>query len=303
MSDRRLDIKIGFACNNRCRFCVQGDKRHTATAPSTETVRAELDAGRDDADGVVFTGGEPTLRGDLLELVAHARSLHYRTIQIQSNGRMFASRRTCEQLIAAGATEFSPALHGPTEAVHDWLTRAPGSFGQTTRGIRNLKDLDQLVLTNSVVVRANVRSLPALARLLVALRVDQFQFAFVHPVGAAGENFTAVVPRVEIAAPYLMQGLGIGRAAGIRAYTEAVPFCILPGFEDCVVEAHIPHTKVVDAGVTVEDYGAYRVHEGKNKGPDCARCRHDAICEGPWREYPEHYGFSEFRPVPPGEER
>jgi len=298
MSDRRLDIKIGFACNNRCRFCVQGDKRYHAEPPSTGTVRAELEAGRADADGVVFTGGEPTLRGDLLELVTHARSLGYRTIQIQSNGRMFASRRTCEQLIDAGATEFSPALHGPTAALHDWLTRAPGSFGQTTRGIRHLKRLGQPVLTNSVVVRANVRNLPALARLLVSLGVDQFQFAYVHPVGTAGEHVTAVVPRMEIAAPYLIQGLKIGLDAGASVCTEAVPYCILPGYEGCVVEARIPRTKVVDAGVTVEDYGAYRLHEGKRKGPDCPDCRYFQVCEGPWREYPDHYGFSEFRPVP-----
>ncbi len=302
MSGRRLDIKIGFACNNRCRFCVQGDKRFTATAPDTATVLAELDAGRDDADGVVFTGGEPTLRGDLLDLVAHAAALGYDPIQIQSNGRMFASRRTCAQLIEAGATEFSPALHGPTADVHDWLTRAPGSFGQTVRGIRNLEELGQTVLTNSVVVRANVRSLPALARRLVALGVDQFQFAFVHPVGTAGDHFTATVPRLEIAAPYLMGGLRIGLEAGVRCYTEAVPYCILPGFEDCVVESRIPRTKVVDAGVTVEDYTDYRLHEGKKKGPDCVRCRVFEVCEGPWREYPEHYGFSELRPVPPGEE-
>lgn len=303
MSGSRLDIKIGFACNNRCRFCVQGDKRHTAAPPDTATVLAELDAGRAAADGVVFTGGEPTLRDDLLELVAHARGLGYRPIQIQSNGRMFASRRFCERLIEAGATEFSPALHGPTAAIHDWLTRAPGSFGQTTRGVRHLVALGQTVVTNSVVVRANVRNVPALARLLVGLRVHQFQFAFVHPVGTAGELVSATVPRLEIAAPYLIEGLRIGREAGLRVYTEAVPYCVLPGYEDCVVEAHIPRTKVVDAGVTVEDYGAYRLHEGKNKGPDCVRCRYDEVCEGPWREYPEQYGFGELRPVPPGEDR
>ncbi len=297
--DTRLDLKIGFACNNRCRFCVQGDKRHEVAPPETGDLRRELEDARGGAQGVVFTGGEPTLRDDLLELVALAAQLGYRPVQIQSNGRMFASREACQRLIDAGATEFSPALHGPLPALHDWLTRAPGSFAQTTAGIRNLKRLGQYVLTNSVVVRANFRNLPALARLLVQLGVDQFQFAYVHPVGTAGEALTAVVPRMELAAPYLMEGLRVGRAAGVPVVTEAVPYCILPGFEEHVVESRIPSTRVVDAGVVVEDYRQYRLHEGKLKGPDCPGCRWFEACEGPWREYPERYGFGEFRPVPP----
>lgn len=296
---RRLDIKIGFACNNRCRFCVQGDKRHRVKPPTTDDVLEELRLGRQRAEGVVFTGGEPTLRRDLLSLVSRARDLGYETIQIQSNGRTFASRRFCEQLIEAGATEFSPALHGHTPELHDYLTRAPGSFMQTTRGIRNLRLLGQYVLTNSVVVRANSRTLNHLAQLLVDLGVNQYQLAFVHPVGTAEDDFYQVVPRMEILSPYLRAGLEPGLKAGLTVHTEAVPYCILPGYEQCVVESRIPHTKVVDAGQVVEDYRAYRLTEGKLKGPGCPTCRWFDVCEGPWREYPEHYGFDEFKPVPP----
>jgi len=293
----RLDLKVGFACNNFCRFCVQGDKRHRVAAPRTDVLLLELERSRDAFDGVVFTGGEPTLRRDLFDLVARARALGYRPIQIQSNGRTFASRRYCEQLIAAGASEFSPALHGHIPVLHDYLTRAPDSFAQTTRGIRHLRALDQVVLTNTVVVRANVRNLPQIAQLLVDLGVGQMQFAFVHPVGTAGASFTQVVPRMERMQTYLLPALQVAIDAGVRVDTEAVPYCIVPGYEDCVVESRIPRTRVVDAGVTVEDYAAYRRTEGKLKGARCRECARDDLCEGPWREYPERYGFGEFRPV------
>ena len=300
MSDpagRRLDLKIGFSCNNHCRFCVQGDKRSRVQPPLTRDLLRELDEARAGADGVVFTGGEPTLRRDLSSLVARACELDYDPIQIQTNGRMFASRATCDDLIAAGATEFSPALHGHAPALHDWLTRSPGSFSQTVRGIRNLRQLDQRVITNSVVVRSNFRNLPQLANLLAAAGVHQMQFAFVHPVGAVDDAFTALVPRMELVAPYLRGALRAGLDAGVAAVTEAVPYCILPGLEACVIESRIPATRVVDAGVVVEDYREYRIGEGKLKGPDCSGCRWFHVCEGPWREYPERYGFDEFRPV------
>jgi molybdenum cofactor biosynthesis enzyme MoaA len=293
----RIDLKVGFACNNHCHFCVQGEKRQKWGAKDPEELRRVLREGRPAAEAVVFTGGEPTMRKDLPDLVAYAREVGYRVIQIQSNGRMFAHKAYAKLLVDRGANEFSPALHGPTAALHDYLTEAPGAFSQTVAGIRNLKALGQYVLTNSVVTKPGYRHLPELAKLLVSLGVDQFQFAFVHPVGTAGAEFGAIVPRMELAAPFIMQGLQIGLAAGRRVTTEAVPYCILPGYEDCVVEKYIPRTAVFDAECTIPDYTRYRLDEGKAKGPDCATCVHDAECEGPWREYPERFGWEEFRPV------
>ncbi len=293
----RIDVKVGFACNNHCVFCVQGDKRSRFAPRPTDEIRSILRSERARADSVVFTGGEPTVRKDLPELVAWAKELGYRTIQIQSNGRMFAHTGFVQKLVAAGANEFSPALHGPTAALHDFLTGAPGAFAQTVTGIRNLKAAGQVVITNSVVTRSSYRHLVDLARLLVALGVEQFQLAFVHPVGTAGDRFQQVVPRMELAAPYLKAALQVGFSAGRRVFTEAVPHCILDGYEQCVVERYIPRTAVFDAETTIQDYTRYRLDEGKLKGPDCPSCAFFAECEGPWREYPERYGWEEFRPV------
>jgi MoaA/NifB/PqqE/SkfB family radical SAM enzyme len=293
----RIDLKVGFACNNRCHFCVQGDKRSRWGAKPVEELRNVLRRGRPAATAVVFTGGEPTMRKDLPDLVAYARELGYRTVQIQTNGRMFAHLGYARRLVDAGANEFSPALHGHLPALHDHLTQTPGSFSQTVAGIRNLKCLGQYVLTNSVVTKPNYRHLPELAQLLVSLGVDQVQFAFVHPVGTAATEFTSIVPRMELAAPYIKRGLAVALNGHQRVTTEAVPYCIIDGYEECVVEKHIPRTAVYDAECTIEDYTRYRLDEGKLKGPGCAECMYDQECEGPWREYPERFGWEEFRPV------
>ncbi len=296
-SPDRIDVKVGFACNNHCHFCVQGDKRARYAPRSTEELRAVLRDERARVRSVVFTGGEPTVRRDLPALVAYARELGYERIQIQSNGRMFAHLGYARRLVECGANEFSPALHGHVAALHDYLTASPGSFAQTVTGIRNLKALVQVILTNTVVTRSNYRHLPEIARLLVALGVDQFQLAFVHPVGTAGAEFDRVVPRMELAAPYIAAGLRVGAEAGRRAMTEAVPPCFLPGWESYVAERIIPRTAIYDAEAVIADYTRYRLDEGKLKGPDCPRCVHFAACEGPWREYPERFGWEEFRPV------
>ncbi|MBT3193207.1 MAG: radical SAM protein [Verrucomicrobia bacterium] len=293
----KVDVKCGFRCNNMCRFCVQGSKRQKYTDFSTERILHTLELARSDSESVVLTGGEPTTREDFLRLVRRASELGFSHIQIQTNGRMFASDGFCEDTVAAGANDFSLALHGHAKVLHDYLTRVPGSFHETARGIRNLKRLGQHVGSNTVITRSNYRHLPAIARLLVHLGVDQFQFAFVHALGTAAENFARIVPRYILVEPHAKKGLDVGIRHGVRVMTEAIPYCFMEGYTDYVAEKVIPRTRIYDVSV-VDDYTHYRVTEGKTKNVQCEECRFVDICEGPWKEYPEAYGWSEFRPLP-----
>lgn len=297
-SSARVDIKIGFACNNRCDFCVQGDKRlHHGPRPLDQT-RADLEDGRRrGATGIVITGGEPTIHATVLDVVREARGLGYETVQIQSNGRMFSHRPFCEQAIAAGANEFALALHGARAETHDRLTRAPRAFRQVVAGIRNLVQLEQRVLMNTVVTALNYWELPDVARLFVRLGVAQYQFAFVHILGTAAKNASWLIARKSDVMPFVRAGLDVGRRAGVRCMTEAIPFCLLRGYEEHVAERIIPPTVVFDADVTLEDYTVYRRTEGKAKAPICSRCTYVERCEGPWAEYPALFGWEEFVPV------
>ena len=290
----RVDVKTGFHCNNKCRFCVQGTKRQEYGDKTTEEVKQTLRDARQDSDSIVFTGGEVSIRKDFLEVVAYAKALDFRIIQVQTNGRMFAYKKFCEQTIAAGANEFSPALHGHTEEMHDFLTATKGAFRQTCKAIQNFKELGMPVITNSVITRSNYRHLPELASLLINLGADQYQFAFVHPCGTADELFYSTVPRMTFIEPYVKRALSVGLNRGMVAMTEAIPFCFMKGFENCVAERFIPRTKIFDATFVLEDYTEFRWREGKAHGPQCKVCSWRTLCEGPWREYPEHYGWSEF---------
>jgi MoaA/NifB/PqqE/SkfB family radical SAM enzyme len=293
---RRADLKTGYDCNSNCVFCVIGDKLFTGNRPFAECVE-ELRLSRATCDDVVFTGAEVTIRPDFFALVAAARKLGYRNIQIQTNGRMFAYLDFCKKAIAAGANEFSPSIHGHTARLHDGLTRAPGSFDQIVGAIRNLRSLGQRVVTNTVATKQNQRHLPALARLLVELEVTQFQIAFPHPTGHAHTYFRGVIPRMSTLAPFVTEALAIGREAGVGCMAEAIPYCLLPGWERFVAELFIPPTEIVYDGFVVPDYKRDRMERGKTRFPQCAGCRFEPMCEGPWREYPDELGSDEFRPV------
>lgn len=293
---RRADIKTGYTCNSNCVFCVIGDKLFTGERPTGEVLE-EMKLSRRTCDDIVFTGAEVTLRPDFLHLVQAAKRLGYKNIQVQTNGRLFSYLDFCKKAVLAGANEFSPSLHAPVAKVHDGLTRSQGSFEQIVQAIKNLKGLGQRIVTNTVAAKQNVKLLPDLARLFVELKVDQFQIAFPHPTGHAATYFNAVVPRMSELAPYLHEALRIGEDAGVSCMAEALPYCMMQGYERFVSELYIPPTEIVYDGFVIPDYKRDRVERGKSRFPQCATCRWEPMCEGPWREYPEILGGDEFQPV------
>lgn len=298
----RADVKVGFACNNRCVFCAQGHKREGCPQVPFDELLKRMQEGRRTSDELVLTGGEPTARPDIVRLVAAARAMGYRLVQVQTNGRMLAYGKLVDELIRAGATEFSPALHGASSEVHDSLTRAPGSFEQTVRGIRNVRERGMPVVTNSVVVKANLGQLPELVELLGSLGVQQSQLAFVHPVGTAFELFDEVVPRLADVVEPVRASVRAAKRHSMRLVTEAVPLCFLRGLWEVAVERHIPRTTVIDLDGVPFDYSEWRPVEGKSHGPPCEQCRVRGECEGPWREYVDRFGWEEFVPVGQGGE-
>jgi MoaA/NifB/PqqE/SkfB family radical SAM enzyme len=292
---KKADIKTGFGCNNNCLFCVQGHKKEFGDKTTPE-VMAIIKEARRNCDIAVFTGGEPTIRKDILQLVNYAKKIGFKTVQIQSNGRMFAYRDFCRKIIAAGANEYALALHGHTAELHDWLTQSQ-SFLQTVVGIKNLRELDQRVIMNAVITKSNYRHLPEIARLLAELDVDQFQFAFVHALGSAEKNFDAIVPRMELVVPYLKKAIDFGRKFGKKVMVEAVPPCFLAGYEDSIAEFGMPDMEIFDLDLVIPDYKKSRLAQGKSKGPRCQACGFQETCEGPWKEYPDKFGWDEFKPV------
>lgn len=298
---KRVDLKVGFSCNNHCKFCVQGNKRETHKDKSISEIKKILKECRSDYDQVVFTGGEVTIRNDFPEIVQYANNLDFKVIQIQTNGRRFAYMDYCKELVSKGANEFAIALHGSKPEIHDGLTRAKGSFKQTTQGMRNLVSLNQRILTNTVITKQNYKDLPNLADLFIDIGVGQFQFAFIH-INQIIKNdpdlIEEIIPRKSNVMPYVKKGLDKGIEAGMRVMTEAIPFCFMEGYEEHIAENnYIPEGTVYDGDLHIEDYGKYRKNEGKKKAEKCKECKYYKVCEGPWKEYPDIFGWDEFKPV------
>ena len=291
---KRVDIKTGFLCNNNCYFCVQAQNKCSGNR-SLDEIKNDLLESKKTCDAVVLTGGEVTIRKDFFDIVKYAKQLGYKQIQIQTNGRMFSDIDFCKKTIKAGANEFSPAVHGYCAEQHDFLVRVNGAFKQVVKGIINLKSLNQKIIMNSVIVKSNYRDLEKIAKLFVKLKVDQFQFAFVHALGSAETNFDMVMPNMTLAANEVKKALDVGIRNKIPCMAEGFTFCVMDGYEKYLSEHFIPDTQIRGRDFqNTDDYKTQRLVDGKVKFDCCNGCKYDNICEGSWKEYPEKKGVNEF---------
>jgi uncharacterized radical SAM superfamily Fe-S cluster-containing enzyme len=117
-------IDVTDRCNLSCPTCFAKSEESTAEPdPSPGTIKAIIDtfAANTNASGLQFSGGEPTLRADLPELIAYART-KYDHVEVNTNGvKMAASADFCRAMESAGLSVVYLQFDGVTEAPYEKL--------------------------------------------------------------------------------------------------------------------------------------------------------------------------------------
>lgn len=222
----RATLTLTRTCNNRCVFCAQDGLGPIVEAEALRSLRA-LSV---NAKEVTFVGGEPTLRADLPELIAAARTLGFERVGLQTNARRLSDVALVEQLTSAGLTDLHVTVLGAEPAVHDFHTGAEGSFRELVAGVAAVRARGVPVVATTVLTRSNYRVLNALPPLLASLSVTAWQVTTPLVAGRAVKAMDPVVPRLALAMPYALHALAAAQKLGLRAVVSGAPWCLLGPF-------------------------------------------------------------------------
>ena len=119
---------------------------------------------------VCFTGGEPMLRDDLIELVQRAEELGLVT-GLLTDGRRLREQEILDGLLAAGLDHVQITLASHRPEVHDAVVGQAGAWSEVDAGLRNALDGDIYVVVHVVVVPANADSVAETVAYLAELGV------------------------------------------------------------------------------------------------------------------------------------
>ena len=137
----RMDLMVSamtrggaWHCNQKCLHCYAAGQPLSDTPELTtaqwKEILAKLRAAN--VPQVTFTGGEPTLRADLVELVEAAQ---WFVTRLNTNGRLLTPE-LCRRLYEASLDSVQVTLYSHDPAIHNALVGAEG-FDDTVTGIKN----------------------------------------------------------------------------------------------------------------------------------------------------------------------
>ena len=137
----RMDLMVSamtrggaWHCNQKCLHCYAAGQPLSDTPELTtaqwKEILVKLRAAN--VPQVTFTGGEPTLRADLVELVDAAQ---WFVTRLNTNGRLLTPE-LCRRLYEASLDSVQVTLYSHDPTIHNALVGAEG-FDDTVTGIRN----------------------------------------------------------------------------------------------------------------------------------------------------------------------
>jgi len=223
---------------------------------------------------VCFTGGEPTLREDLVELVRYAEEQGLVT-GLLTDGRRLREPEVLDGLLLAGLDHLQITLASHRPKVHDGIVGREGAWEETDAGLRNALAGDIYVVVHIVVVPANAGSAAETVAYLAELGVPAVALSSPPEVGqvsipASGVGQVSIpasgVGQVSVPAPRLPSALEKAQNAvhehGLTLVWDlAAPYSHVNPVE---MEADLPPEQVIRQHLYVEPDGDVLPAQGYN---------------------------------------
>ncbi|MCJ7625365.1 MAG: radical SAM protein, partial [Anaerolineaceae bacterium] len=150
----RMDLALTYHCNNLCHHCYNAPVR-ARNELNTDEWKGILDSlWKIGIPHIIFTGGEPTLRPDLAELIAHAEN-NGQITGLNTNGRCLKDPEYVQNLVDAGLDHIQITLESHIAQIHDEMVSASGAWKDTVSGIKNTLSTRLYVMTNTTLLKNN----------------------------------------------------------------------------------------------------------------------------------------------------
>lgn len=293
--EKRYWVRLTYACNNNCIFCLDKESLDGSIV-DFEKIKKELEKGRSESYGrVVLSGGEASIHPRFLEVVKLAKKMGYRHIQVITNGRMFSYRPFLEKAKKAGLTELTFSLHGHNENIHEGLTRIKGSFKQGLKGLNNALKTGLIVNIDIVLNRKNIEYISDILLFYINMGIYEFDLLQIMPFGRAWDNWNDLWYDPERFDRPLKKAFSLSKDKRYHIWTNRFPARYLEGYEN-LIQSPI---KMLDEINGRKDMFLEHLSSGKNFSCQGKRCRF-CVLEGFCQDFRmvKKNGRLESRPLP-----
>lgn len=185
---RAAYFNVTSRCNLHCPTCYYNAGRQSSTEAESSTEEAFFIIDRlveGGVKGLIISGGEPLIRQDIVQILAHARTRCEKVVLV-TNGTLISSPELAES-ISQTVDSVQVSIDGPNHAIHDAI-RGRGTFERAIQAVRHLREAGvQNLRIVPTITRLNVESLPTMLALALELGVELDMSVFI-PIGRGSCN-------------------------------------------------------------------------------------------------------------------
>ncbi len=186
-------LNITRRCNLRCVHCYAGSDNSLAPneLSTDEWMKVIDDLAEFGSPVALFSGGEPLMQPDLVQLARHAVENGMRAV-ISTNGTLI-TREKAEEFASIGLSYIGISLDGSKE-VHDAFRGREGSYEKTIAGLRNARAAGIKTGLRFTLSRRNVEDVPALFDVIEEEDIPRVCFYHLVYTGRGGDMMADTVP-------------------------------------------------------------------------------------------------------------
>ena len=182
--------EVTRACAFKCVHCRADaqHQRHPDELDTQEAIRLidQIAEFGDHASSpiLIFTGGDPMMRRDLFDLIAHASQKGLRC-SLTPTATALPTLERLELARQAGIRRIALSLDAPTASVHDAFRQVPGSWERTMNILRSAQQAGLSAQVNTTVSTHNLHLLPDMPPFIQEVGAVQWSVFFLVPTGRA----------------------------------------------------------------------------------------------------------------------
>lgn len=184
-----VHIDLTYRCNERCVHCYLD--HHDYGEMTTREVKGVLDQlAEAGALFLTFSGGEIFLRPDLFALIAYGRGLNF-DVSLKTNALLIDESRA-RKLRELGIRKIQISIYSADAAIHDAITKVPGSLDRSLRAVQFLLAVGLQVKLACPLMKQNLAGFREVQSLAEELGVPYMLDLTITPMMDGGEGVLAL---------------------------------------------------------------------------------------------------------------
>lgn len=178
----RVLWEITNTCNYHCSYCIFSceSKKYENELTTDEVKKTMKQLKENNFTYIKFTGGEPFVRKDMIEILKYASELGF-DMDISTNASLI-NQDIAKELKNINFPMVHVSLDGADKETHEFV-RGEGTFAKTINGIKHLTNNNIYTRIGTVIYKKNEDKLEEIVKLAIELKANEIIFSFMEPVG------------------------------------------------------------------------------------------------------------------------